>query len=124
MTKQIINKNQLLADLKQFTGSEEVYFNPLFRKFKYTEGVKYLAKTANSYWILDFIFSNQTLSILKNNEFQTWKIKVIEGYKAEITVEDGNHNKLKSFKLDFTDFPLDEFTLWFVYDTLMLPSEY
>ena len=118
-----IDKNQLLTELKYFTGSEQLYFNPLFRKFKYTEGVKFLAEKSNSYWLIDFVLSNQYLTILKNNEFQTWKIKVT-GNKAEITVEDGNHNKLKSFKIDFTDFPLDEFSLWFVYDTLMLPSEY
>lgn len=119
-----INKTQLLTDLKQFSGSELFYFNPLFKNFKYTEGVKFLASNAKSYWLLDFIFSNQHYAVLKANEFQTWKIKVTENHKATITVEDGNYKKLKSFELDFTDFPLDEFTLWFVYDTLMLPSEY
>lgn len=118
-----IDKNQLLADLKQFSGSEDFYFNLLFRKFKYTEGVQYLAQKAESYWLIDFIFSNQNHPILKTNEFQTWNIKV-EKNKAKITVEDGNHNKLKSFKIDFTDFPLEEITLWFISDTLMLPSEY
>jgi hypothetical protein len=118
-----IDKNQLLIELKQFTGSEQLYFNPLFRKFRYTEGVKFLAQNAKCYWLLDYVFSNQNERVLKENEFQTWKIKV-ENDKAEIIVEDGNHKKLKSFKLDFTDFPLPEFTLWFVNDTLMLPSEY
>lgn len=124
MIQETINKSQLLADLKQFSGSEEFYFNPLFRKFRYTEGVKFLAQNANCYWLLDYVFSNQHDNVLKANEFQTWKIQVIENHKAIITVEDGNHKKLKSFKLDFTDFPLAEFTIWFINDTLMLPSEY
>jgi hypothetical protein len=124
MTKNTINKAQLLTNLKHFSGSEEFYFMPLFRSFKYTEGVKYLAQNANCYWLLDYIFSSQNFEILQNNEFQTWKIKVNEDKTALILVEDGNYNNLKSFNLDFTDFSLDEITLWFIGDTLLLPSEY
>ena len=124
MTKETITKNQLLADLKHFSGSEEFYFNPLFRKFRYTEGVKFLAENANCYWLLDYIFSNQYDLYLAFEPFQTWKIQVTENHKAVITVEDGNHKNLKSYNLDFTDFPLDEITLWLIDNVLLLPNEY
>ncbi|MBK8193705.1 MAG: hypothetical protein IPK76_11040 [Lewinellaceae bacterium] len=73
----MIDKIKLQTELKNFTGSEQVFYNPLFRKFRYTEGVKYLAK-----------------------------------------------NQVKSFKLEFTDFPLEQIDLWFIEGTLILPSEY
>lgn len=114
----------LKRELQQFTGSETFYRNPLFSKFIYTEGVKFLAERAGAYWLLDHIFIHHTLPVLKGQHFQTWKIKVAENETALITVEDGNHNKLASFPLAYTDFPLEEFTLWLVDNTLMLPSEY
>jgi hypothetical protein len=115
---------KLLNDLKYFTGSEEYYRNPLFKKFIYTEGVKYLAENAQAYWLIDYIFSYQTLKLLQTHPFQVWKIKVAENNTAIITVEDGNKQVLKTFKLDYTDFPLEEFSLWFIEGTLLLPSEY
>ena len=43
---------------------------------------------------------------------------------ATVTVEDGNDNIITSLTIEFTDFPLEEMTLWLVEKTLMLPSEY
>ncbi len=114
----------LKRELQQFTGSETFYRNPLFSKFTYTEGVKFLAEKAGAYWLLDHIFIHHTLPALKGQHFQTWKIKAAENKTAIITVEDGNDNQLTSFPLPYTDFPLEEFTLWLVDNTLMLPSEY
>ena len=114
----------LKRELQHFTGNETFYRNPLFPRFVYTEGVKFLAEKAGAYWLLDFIFSNQILELLKTEAFQTWKITVSESEAASIQVEDGNDNKLSSFNLTYTDFPLQEFTLWLVDNTLMLPSEY
>ena len=34
----------LKAELRQFTGSEVAYVSPLFNRFRYTEGVQYLAE--------------------------------------------------------------------------------
>ena len=114
----------LKRELQHFTGSETFYRNPLFPRFVYTEGVKFLTEKAGAYWLLDFIFSNQILEPLKAQSFQTWKITVSESEAASIQVEDGNDNKLSSFNLTYTDFPLQQFTLWLVDKTLMLPSEY
>lgn len=55
----MIDKIKLQAELKHFTGSEQIFYNPLFPKFRYTEGVKYLAQETHCYWLLDYIFSNQ-----------------------------------------------------------------
>jgi len=116
--------NQLKQELQQFTGSEQFFRNPLYKHFIYTEGVRYLAEQAGAYWLIDYIFSNQHDAILKAADFQVWKIKVENNHTASIQVEDGNDNLIKVFALEFTDFPLDAFTLWFIDGTLLLPSEY
>ncbi|MCW5921432.1 MAG: hypothetical protein KIS77_03755 [Saprospiraceae bacterium] len=119
----MIDKIKLQAELKNFTGSEQVFYNPLFRKFRYTEGVKYLAQEANCYWLLDYIFSNQHSKTLQQTPFQVWSLNAKDN-TATITVEDGNKNQVKFFKLEFTDFPLEQIDLWFIEGTLILPSEY
>lgn len=114
----------LKAELRHFTGSETFYRHSLFRGFIYTEGVQYLAEKAGAYWLLDYIFGNQELAILKGQPFQVWKITVNEDESARISVEDGNDNELAVFPLHYSDFPLEAFTLWLVDKTLLLPSEY
>lgn len=116
--------NNLKNQLKQFTGSEQIFYNPLFPKFRYTEGVKYLAQAANCYWLLDYIFSSQHLKTLQQCPFQVWKLKVTENQAAKLFVEDGNSNLVKSFNLKYTDFPLEQIDLWLVDNILLLPSEY
>ena len=117
------NINNLKHELKQFTGSESYYKNPLFRGYVYTEGVKYLAEQANAYWLIDYILSNQLELKLRSQPFQVWKM-VVQDDSAAVTVEDGNDNEIISFTIGYTDFSLEEITLWLVDKTLLLPSEY
>ena len=114
----------LKAELRQFTGSEQLFYNPLFPRCRYTEGVRHLAEQAGAYWLLDHIFAHQSLAILEDQPFQVWKITVRDDESARIEVEDGNRHSLKSFRIPYTDFPFPEFTLWCVDGVLLLPSEY
>jgi len=116
--------SDLLLELRKFTGSETFYYHPLFRKYVYTEGVRHLALKAGAFWLLEHIFAHQYDPKIKGESFQTWTITVHEGNSASIQVEDGDKNKIKCFELTYTDFPLPEFTLWFIDRTLLLPSEY
>lgn len=111
-------------ELKQFTGSERFFKNPLFRGFVYTEGVQFLAERAGAYWLIDYILSYQHDRKIKEQPFQVWVIRVKDDRSATITVEDGNKNPVQRFELEFTDFPLKECSLWFIEGTLLLPSEY
>ncbi|MEZ5041542.1 MAG: hypothetical protein R2828_16740 [Saprospiraceae bacterium] len=122
MTK--VNVEKLKAELRQFSGTEQYYFNPLFPSFHYTDGVKYLAEQAGAYWLLYYIFSNQTKANLLEQAFQVWKLKVDEDASFKVTVEDGNDQVIDPFKIGFTDFPLDQFELWLIDKVLILPSEY
>ena len=87
--------NTLKTELKQFSGGDGFYRNPLFRGYVYTEGVKYLAAQAGAYWLIDYILSHQLEPKLKGQVFQVWKI-VVENDSAAVTVEDGNDNVCQS----------------------------
>ena len=43
---------------------------------------------------------------------------------ATLACEDGNGRTVHSKKIEYTDFPLDQVTLWFSNNTILLPSEY
>ena len=121
----MISREKLNSQLEYFTGTQQFYYLPLFRKFRYTDGIKFLAREAECYWLLEFIFLAQDDIEVSSQVFQTWKIKVNSDNSCNIHVEDGNHNIVKSFEqIPFTDFPLESMELWFVNKTLMLKSEY
>nr|WP_233530460.1 DUF6876 family protein [Gelidibacter salicanalis] len=68
---------------------------------------------------------------MNRNEFISIDFKILSkekqeimGYEAEITYTDGIDHILETQRYRATDFPLDELRLFFVNDTLMLPSEY
>jgi len=63
------------------------------------------------------------LKVIKAEEFQVWTLKK-DGIKAIITVGDGNDNIVKTFKIPYTTFPLEEYTLWMIQGRLILKSEY
>jgi hypothetical protein len=41
-----------------------------------------------------------------------------------LTCDDGNDNIVFTKKIEYTDFPLDEITLYFANNVIHLPSEY
>ena len=117
------NPTKLLANLAQFTGTQTYYKHPLFSKFRYTDGVRYLVINAECYWLLEFIFGHQSNAKIRKTPFQVWKL-VKNGDKATITIEDGNDNVVKTFRLNFTSFPLESYTLWMIEGILLLKNEY
>lgn len=119
----MLKATDLLINLAQFTGTETYYKHPLFPKYRYTDGVRYLAVNAGCYWLLEFIFGHQSNAKIRNTPFQVWRL-VKDGDKATITIGDGNDNVVKTFTLDYTSFPLEEYTLWMIEGVLLLMSEY
>jgi hypothetical protein len=112
-------------DLRQFTGTERWYRHPLNRKVTYTDGAKYLAEQAGAYWLLDEIAIIQPYDTrIAATEFQVWKLVVRPDRTATLTCEDGNYHVVFTKELAFTDFPLDDITLWFTNNVIYLPSEH
>jgi len=118
-----LSREELLEQLPHFTGTEQHWHHPYFSGYYYTDGIRFIAQKAEAYWLLVHILSNQKIPDLKGQEFQVWRMKVADS-SAVITVEDGDKNILKKFDIPFTDFPLNELTLWVEGNVLLLPSEH
>ncbi|MGA7385437.1 MAG: DUF6876 family protein [Methylocella sp.] len=113
------------ADLIQFTGSEHWYRHAMVRDVLYTDGVKYVAETAGAYWLIDEIaFAQRFDKLLAAEEFQSWKLTVDADHTATLTCEDGNGGVVFTKAIEYTDFPLAEIILYFMNNTILLPSEY
>ncbi len=121
--------NEIKAGLNQFHGSQVIYSHP-HCKTKYTEGIQYLAERAKCYWLLTDA-SIVAKSLKDHSYFITIDVQRFLGdeairneCEAIVTYSDGNGNILFEQRYSATDFPLDQLRLYFVDDTLLLPSEY
>lgn len=123
MTQQQLNRQELETALCGFTGSET--FHRLYPNVIITEGVKFLCDQAQCYWLMDCIFSYQTIQTVAREPFQLIELAVdLEQKTAQIAVTDGNDQMLFSQQLEFTTFPLRAIKLYYTDQTVMLPWEY
>lgn len=116
-------RQQLLDGLAQQIGSEAV-FRHWTRQLVYTEGVQYLAEHAGAFWLIDLVASWCIDPRIQAQEFVHWKLTVNPDRTAVAIADDGNGNEILRQDIEFTDFPLDEITLFLTERTLLLPSEY
>jgi hypothetical protein len=109
------NKNQLTKEvLAQFTGTEQWYRHALARDVLYTGGARHVAEHGGAYWLLDEIALAQRYEPKVAAEaFQVWKLKVREDRTAILCCEDGDYHTVYTKELEYTDFPLEQITLWF-----------
>ena len=129
-----LSKTQLQINLKQFIGTSQ-YHRTGFKTLS-TDGALYLAEQAGAFWLLDIIDS-----VAPFNDFAVCKLKVTQdeqGRRGEVTIDSGHNpedpDEQESYqlfhtqKIAFTDFPLDEITLYIQESehgpVIMLPSEY
>ncbi len=124
-----ISQAELRNNLATFTGTETFYKIPLLNTH-FTDGIKYLADTANCFWLVTDT-SVIAKSLLNRSSFITIDFKKLSedvqdalGYEALIEYSDGNGNVFETHNYRSTDFPLDAIRLFFVDGTLLLPSEY
>ncbi|CAH2606405.1 conserved protein of unknown function (plasmid) [Rhodovastum atsumiense] len=113
------------ADLMQFTGTTCWYRHPLVPAILITDGAKYVADTAEAYWLLDEIaLANRFVAAVKKEDFQFWKLVVRPDQTATLTCEDGNGGVVLSKEIPFTDFPAEGVNLYCTNNTILVPSEY
>ncbi len=93
-------------------GSDQPYIkHSLVRRLVMTDAVGKLRELANCFWLVDAIASYQIQ--LAKEEFQVWKFSCnTKLHLGTLTCEDGNDNELVRQEIEYTDFPLDELTLW------------
>jgi hypothetical protein len=113
---------QIKAELDQFTGTEQYYKNSF--GIVYTDGVKFLVDECHCYWLIDAVASWQLDKRVRQEEFQVFKLIVNDDKTATLNIEDGNNNLVATQAIEFTDFPLDEITIWFENKVAYLPSEH
>jgi len=109
-------------EYQQFIGTEN--WHKLMFGHLATDGVITLCHECECYWFLDVILSYQFDDQVKENKFQTWKLRRTEGTEFIVEATDGNNNVLVTQVIEFSDFEYDELTFWNVGRTIMLPSEY
>lgn len=110
-------------ELDQFTGSEVLYKHPLMPRYSYTSGVRFLARRAECYWLLDAIVSHQHSAAVRREPFQSWTL-TRTGSRAALVCTDGDSDTpVVRQEIEFTDFPLDSVTVWVEDNVLMLPTE-
>ena len=126
-------KETIETGLAHCTGTEGYKFNALHGKnFVYTDGMDFLFKSADAYWLMDAIFSYK-----RTEDFQLWKLEVMSDKTAVLTMkEDTDCPNLVEQKIHHTDFPLEEIEFYAINDhncngewgevhvVLMLKTEY
>lgn len=112
-------------DLRQFTGSENWYRHGINRNVLFTDGAKHVADEGGAYWLLDTIaICQKSEARVAAEEFQVWTLTVRPDRTATLVCEDGSDNAVDTQRVEFTDFPLDQITLWFANNVIYLPSEH
>ena len=114
------------ADLIQFTGSEHWY--RIVTRWCAT----FCTPTASSMSLRqpaplavnEITFAQRFDKLLAAEEFQSWKLTFNSDHTATLTCEDGNGGVVFTKAIEFSDFPLAEITLYFINNTILLPSEY
>ncbi len=122
--------NGIKAELNKFTGSQIIYGDHPLVKAKYTEGIQYLAEKAKCYWLISDA-SIVASSLVDKHYFISIDVQRFFGEDATknncaaiVTYRDGDDNLLFEQRYTATDFPLDKLRLYFIVDTLLLPTEY
>lgn len=110
--------------LAQFYGTEQYYFNPLYKWMRYTDGVKYFAENAGNgaYWLLDII-GTELHQLTKTHDFINIEFNVTAN-SGKISADDGNDHRIYQKRIDYTDCPEGNYRFYLTDNVLMLDSEY
>lgn len=112
---------EIRENLSRFCGTEHIY-RECIGDFLYTDGVKYMAEACKAYWLLTDA-GIQSKALMTKSEFIKITISCMDE-KVTVDYTDGNGTMLHQHEYQFSDFPLNVLSLYFVNRTLLLPSEY
>lgn len=119
---------QLREYIAQANGFE-THYRHLLSGMSYSEGVKFIADEAGAYWLIDLILIASKFEHLqgKCEGLEFWTLTTKDG-KGEVICTDGGMdggeaNVVYAETIPFTDFPLEEITLYNDGGILCLPGE-
>lgn len=116
-------RNEIRNELSYFIGTEKYY--KVYPNLIITDGIKFLAERAECFWLIDLVYSYQSLAKVKKEPFQVYELDVdLNTQMAKMVCSDGNDNILQTQFIPFTTFPLESIKLYFTDGILLLPSEY
>ena len=115
----MLSEKKIQEGLAQCHCTEHYWKNSVLC-FRYTDGIKFLWESCEAYWLLIAISSYN-----RKEPFQLWQLTVKENCSAVLTMREdtGQPFKVKQ-EIEFTDFPLQEISLYLIDGILLLPSEY
>ena len=116
---------QIQQQLNEFHGTESYCRHFLASKINIllTDGAEFIRENGKCNWLFDYIAAYQTHKNIKREPFQVWTLQK-KGVIWLLSCNDGNKNQLYERKIEFSDFPLERITLFFIDGVAMLPSEY
>jgi len=117
----MMQTQEIEANLIQFCGTENYYKH--LSGLTYTDGIKFLAESAECYWLIDLIASYQR-KLQVFGPFQLWTIEVEDNTAIVYCQEDTGQPKRVTQKIGYTDFPLKKLELYVMRGVLMLKGEY
>ena len=120
-------KDEILNELQNFYGTENYHkWSALFRNFVLTDGAKYIAEACGAYWLMDAIASH--VDAYRNDHFVVAKFVKADDPNWLLTIEDGDGGCYAQQCIEYSDFQLDEITLYVIKQddlwVVLLPSEY
>jgi hypothetical protein len=116
---------ELKAALATFK-SPLTHYRHWSRAYYYTDGVAFLVKHAGAHWLLDHIAARQKRARKDRHlrEVQLWSLRVTSLSTVQITCSRETDEEVFHDDVQLLGgFPLDEVTLYFENETLMLPGE-
>jgi len=125
MATKTISPAEFQSILAVFTGTFNYHIHRLGKlSINLTDGCDYVRDKAQAYWLFDSILSHQITSIINKQKFQVWRLKKQEDDTWSLHCEDDNKNILATQHIEYSDFLIDEITIWLVDGVAMLPTEY
>lgn len=110
-------------ELNNFIGTENYYYDPLFRYCKYTDGVKFLRDNGLNWLVIDCLAN--ILPLTKRPEYDGFIAIKVNKSTMTVSYEDGNNNVFKTDTYTMMDgLNMEEISLYYMDLVLMLASEY
>jgi len=127
LTQKQTEQEQIIQELKEFTGTEAYHKASFFGNLVLTDGMNYLRNRLNCFWLVDIVASVQHLKSIKNNDFIVWIIEVKKDKSFKVSAwNDTPYESDLLYEQEgrYTDFPLDRFEFYQEGEVLLLKSEH
>jgi len=120
---------QIHNTLSQFFGTENYY--RLYPGWYLTDGAHYLSQACGAFWLLDILYSAR--HFVSDDVTVMTLTLTVKDTAGKVVITNGGEDVIYTQDIAFTDFPLDEISIWAELGSLdgqtsawivLLPSEH